>query len=90
VADSPQPADAVDGGRRAGHDGDVVWIRERGDHGVDDSRRAAGERGRKPGHRAGLDGSGDIVGLAAVHADDHDVVCGPRYVRPLTLMVSIT
>src|SRR5206468_3103422 len=56
--------DAVHRRWRAGHDREVVGVRERGHHAVADKRGAAGARRSEPGHRAALHRAVEIVGLA--------------------------
>ena len=64
-------ADAVHRRRRAGHDRQVVRVGEARHHAVGDQRRALGQRALQPRHVAGGHGLGEVVGLAAVDADDH-------------------
>ena len=70
-------ADAVHRGRRAGHDRQVVRVGEARDDAVGDQRRAGREHLLQPWHVAVRDRLGEVVGLAAVDADDDDGLLRP-------------
>ena len=69
-------ADAVHRRRHAGHDRQVVRVGEARDHAVGDQHRAGGEHLLQPRHVAVRDRLGDVVGLAAVDADDDGGLVG--------------
>ena len=72
-------------GRRAGDDRQVVRVRETGHDAIAEQRRSALAHPAKIRRRAGFDRLGDVVGLAAIDAnDDQPGFSGARYVRPLT------
>ena len=64
-------ADAMHAGWHAGHDGQVVGVGEAGYHAFRDQTGAVGQGLFEPGHMAGRDGLGQIIGLATVHANHH-------------------
>jgi len=63
-------ADAVHRRRHAGDDREVVRVREARDDAVGDEHRAGREHFLEPRHVVVRDRLGDVVGLAAVDADD--------------------
>ena len=76
-------ADAVHGGRHAGDDGEVVRICEARHHaGPEEPCALRRGRGQKR-HGAGPERLLDVVGLTAVHADDHERARRPRVGSPV-------
>src|SRR5262249_41492154 len=70
-------ADAVHGRRRAGDDGEIVWIGEARHHAIADGVGAVGQHPTAPGHTPAAHRLREIGGLAAVNADDDDGLARP-------------